>query len=89
MFAATVLALSMSYMVLIVADWLANALILLAAKEMCEAPHPGHVASQCPMMFRRNERRNEGTFGCSPGTKNQNEGTFACSPGTKTGTRVH
>ena len=37
----------------------------------------------------RNENRNEGTFGRSPGTKNRNEGTFACSPGTKTGTRVH
>ena len=40
-------------------------------------------------MFPRNENRNEGTFGCSPGTKNQNEGTFGCSPRTKTATRVH
>ena len=40
-------------------------------------------------MFPRNENRNEGTFGCSPGTQNRNEGTFGCSPGTKTGTRVH
>ena len=41
-------------------------------------------------MFPRNENRNEGTFGCSPGTtKNQNEGTFGCSPGAKTGTRAH
>ena len=40
-------------------------------------------------MFPRNENRNEGTFGCSPGTKNQNEGTFGCCPRMKTGTRVH
>ena len=42
--------------------------------------------------FPRNENRNEGTFGCSPGTKtgtSLNEGTFACSPGPKTGTRAH
>ena len=39
-------------------------------------------------MFPRNENRNEGMFGCSPGTKNRNEGTFGCSPGTKTGMRV-
>ena len=31
-------------------------------------------------MFLRNENRNEGTFGCSPGTRTRNEGTFACSP---------
>ena len=40
-------------------------------------------------MFSRNENRNEGTFGCSLGTRNRNKGTFACSPGTKTGMRVH
>ena len=40
-------------------------------------------------MFPRNENRNGGTFGCSPGTQNRNEGTFGCSPGTKTGTRAH
>ena len=51
--------------------------------------------------FPRNENRNEGAFGCSPGTKtgtrvhsdvprseNRNEGTVACSARTKTGTRV-
>ena len=40
-------------------------------------------------MFPRNENWNEGTFGCSPGTKTRNEGTFACSLRTKTGTRAH
>ena len=40
-------------------------------------------------MFSTNENRNEGTFGCSPGTKTGTRAyTFACSPGTKTGTRV-
>ena len=39
-------------------------------------------------MFPRNENKNEGKFGCSPGTKNRNGGTFGCSPGTKTGTGV-
>ena len=40
-------------------------------------------------MFPRNEDRNEGTLGCSPGTKTRTRPFFACSPGTKTGTRVH
>ena len=40
-------------------------------------------------MFPRNENRNEGTFGCSPGTKTGTRVRSHVPPERKTGTRAH